>query len=325
MVKDHLSPHRIEQLIKTLGCKALEKCICIALAPNTIHHFSTLQILIHHLLHGRNIILSVAVGAGFLYIVYHYYFGLSRALAFGKVLTDADLTELLMILFTGGFYAFNVFWDLFLFSLLTFFLYYRPKRLSGKPLTVFRLLALLPILYEVTAFVVKCLSVLHRMTIPVWLWPILPTKPPVVFLVFLILALFIKQRERMYTDRGLKHAEYQMFLKTNRNSLHFSLFTAGLFIVAALIDLLVSRLTPGLFGAASDSAATAQFKAEMSALGVGSGFFLLPVAPVVLLFSYTKTYLDRRADILIPLFGVGLVGFSAVELIYQMLRYFLTL
>lgn len=269
--------------------------------------------------------LSAAVGAVFLYIVYHYYFGIFHALPSGRGLTDADLTKPLRFLFPGGFYAFNVFWDLFLFSLLAFFLYYRPKRLFRKTLPVFRLLALLPILYEVSAFVVKCLSVLHKLTIPIWLWPILPTKPPVVFLVFLILALFIKHRERMYTDRGLTHEAYQTFLGTKLNSLHFSLFTAGLFIVAGLIDLSVSRLAPGLFGTSSDPAFTAQFKAGMSALGIGSGFFLLPIAPVVLLFSYAKTYQDRRADILIPLFGVGLVSFSVVETIYQMLRYFLSI
>ena len=269
--------------------------------------------------------LSAAVGAGFLYIVYHYYFGIFHALAVGKELTDSDLTKPLLFLFPGGFYAFNVFWDLFLFSLLSFFLYYRPKRHFRRSPAVFRLFALAPILYEVTAFVVKCLSVLHKLTIPIWLWPILPTKPPVVFLVFLILALFIKHRERMYTDRGLTHEEYRTFLGTKRNSLHFSLFTAGLFVVSALIDLAVSRLAPQRFCASSDPAFTEQFKAGMSALGVGSGIFLLPVAPVVLLFSYAKTYRDRRADILIPIFGVGLIGFSVLELIYQMLLYFLTI
>ena len=43
---------------------------------------------------------------------------------------------------------------------------------------------------------------------------------------FLILALHIKTRERRFCRHGRTHEEYLQFLKTNRNSLHFSIFLA---------------------------------------------------------------------------------------------------
>ena len=41
---------------------------------------------------------------------------------------------------------------------------------------------------------------------------------------FVVLAVFIKTRELRFRRRGGTHEEYQQFLLTNRNSLHFSAF-----------------------------------------------------------------------------------------------------
>lgn len=95
--------------------------------------------------------------------------------------------------------------------------------------------------YEAVCIVLKSLASAELITIPVTMYPLLPTKPTMTFLVFVVLALFIKCRERIYLRSGRTHEEYQSFLKTNVNSLHFALFTVLVFVVAALVDFAVSQ------------------------------------------------------------------------------------
>lgn len=140
----------------------------------------------------------------------------------------------------SGFVAFNIFVDLFLCALTMFFLTYKPRRFfAGKTRFLFRLLALLPIAYEVGCMVLKERSARGVVEIPIWAYPLLTVKPPMTFVLFLVLTLFVKTRELRFRRHGKTHEEYMAFLQTRRNSRNFSVFLAVMLVVASIADLAV--------------------------------------------------------------------------------------
>lgn len=202
-----------------------------------------------------------------------------------------------------GHLSFNFFIDLVLCTLFLFFLDYRPKRIFiGRKLIWFRLLAILPVLYEIASIMLKQMAGMDRLVLPLFVYPMLTVKPPITFLVFLVMALFIKNRERQFCRHGRTHEEYKAFLKTNRNSLHFSVFAAILFVVAAVVDLLVLILI--FFVQEEANGGMESVYRIIEELDIGSSVVLLPLAPIMLLFSYTRTYKNKIIDMLIPVGGV---------------------
>lgn len=255
-----------------------------------------------------------ASGIAVVFLLFYFRYFLGLAYAFTKDKSQAVL--LIDELFSGsgqnGVLAFNVFIDFFLCTVFMFFLHYRPKRVfTGRKLMIFRALSILPILYEAVSLVLKYLSVENTMTVPAVLVPFLTTKPAIMFILFIILAVFIKNRERVFCMRGKTHAEYKQFLKTNRNSLHFSIFTAILFLIAGLIDLGLSYLL-------TDSGNIQMFNLVYS-LGIGNSVALIFLAPVVLLFSYTRKYKNKLMDLITPVIGVILIVLVYLEAAYQAL------
>ena len=93
----------------------------------------------------------------------------------------------------SGFVAFNIFIDLFLCALALFFLNYEPRRVfTGKARILFRLLTLLPVAYEAACIVLKIRAAWGLTVIPMWAWSFLTVKPPMTFVLFVVLALFSK-------------------------------------------------------------------------------------------------------------------------------------
>jgi hypothetical protein len=294
-----------------------------------------------------------------------------------------------------GFLTFNIFVDLFLCALTMVFLNYNPRRVfTGKWRICFRLLALLPIAYEVGCMLLKVRAAKGATLIPVWAYPLLTVKPPMTFVLFVALALFVKTRELRFRRHGKTHEEYQAFLKTRRNSWNFSVFLAIMLVVVSALDLAVAigfsldevvnvintnveasiseaaasvkPLTPEELEAMLDewqakiaSGATQspsaaeptpaptltpeardalvrqalekgigddQLRATIDsgvrlALAVGfggsSGLFML--APLMLLFSYTRKPKNPRLDLAIPAVGVALIVFLYLEGSHQLL------
>ena len=139
-----------------------------------------------------------------------------------------------------GFFCFNLFVDLLLCTLTMLFLNYKPRHVfAGRLRILFRLLALLPVAYEVGCMILKVYSAKGMLQIPVWAWPLLPVKPPMTFVLFVILALFIKTRELRFRRHGKTHEEYKEFLKTRRNSRNFSLFLAVMLALVSIADIVV--------------------------------------------------------------------------------------
>lgn len=139
-----------------------------------------------------------------------------------------------------GFRAFNVFVDLLLCTLVMLFLNYRPTRVfKGKLVIIFRLFALLPIAYEVGCMLLKIRSAEGLIRLPAWTYPLLTVKPPMTFVLFVFMAIFVKTRELRFRRHGKTHEDYQAFLKTRRNSWNFSVFLAIMMVVVSVIDFAV--------------------------------------------------------------------------------------
>lgn len=271
--------------------------------------------------------LTVLFYGVFIYIHQHYLVGLM--MSFGKIDRGSanEAVNLIISLASGnGFMTFNVFIDLLLCTLLSFFLLYTPKEhFKGKYKIIFRLFALLPIFYEITSIVLKmCASIINTFTIPVYVYPLLTTKPPVTFLVFIALVLFIKFREKIFIKRGGTRAQYKEFLKTNTNSLHFSIFSSIAFAIGFVLDfiLLIAfaiAITPFMAGETIDSQVLLAFR-EVGSWGFGQSIIFIILIPIIMLFSYTRVHENGLIDTFIPLGGIGLTIFVYIESAYWLLK-----
>lgn len=185
----------------------------------------------------KNAAATAAIAGLFCLFFYRYFIG-----AFEAVITEPSQALPTVYAFLEstvqhGFVTFNIFVDLLLCTLVMLFLNYKPKRVfRGKSIHLFRLFALFPIGYEIFCMILKIRSARGIAPIPVWMWPLLPVKPVMTFVLFILLALFVKTRELRFRRHGKTHDEFRTFLKTKRNSWNFSVFLAIMMIIIGLID-----------------------------------------------------------------------------------------
>ncbi|MEE3468702.1 MAG: hypothetical protein VZQ83_09710, partial [Eubacterium sp.] len=230
----------------------------------------------------------------------------------------------------NGFIAFNIYLDIFLCTLLMFFLDYKPKKFfQGKKIAVFRMFALLPILYELASILIKILAIERAVVIPMGLYPFLTSKPPLSFLFFMLLVIYVKNRERRFIKHGKTHEDYVAFLKTRTNSWHFSRTTVILMIVLAIVDVVqvfaLTLIRLSSLGISFDSITGDQINEAMrwaTVWGAGKMVFMVLLIPIILLFSYTKREKKGFVDTLIPISGVGLIILIYFECAYGILTHF---
>ena len=327
---------------------------------------------------------ATAAVCGLYYLVFYRYTvdGLAALLQDPSEALPA-VRSVLALSLPYGFLAFNIFVDLFLCTLTMIFLNYDPKRLfTGKARIFFRLLALLPIGYEVGCMLLKLNAARGLVRIPEWAYPLLTVKPPMTFVLFVALSLFVKTRELRFRRHGKTHEEYQAFLKTRRNSWNFSVYLAIMLVIVSIADIAVvlgisigetmrafnpanepaqteavsgedaqaqsaveARLAELRAALEDEMAAPEADRAEESApdeealreakmnasidtalrlakaVGFGGSVYLLFLAPVVLLFSYTRKPKNRLLDALIPVAGVALILLVYVEGFHRLLSH----
>ena len=233
-----------------------------------------------------------------------------------------DLLQTLFWTASGsGYVDYNIFVDLLLCTLLMFFLNYRPQKVFvGKKLLLFRCFAVLPVAYEAASIALKLAASYGDLSLPLFLFPFLTVKPPITFLVFIVMAVFIKTRELRFRRNGRTHEEYLDFLKTNRNSWDFSVFTAWSLAVAGVADLIIAiAFIVADNGLYADYSGTpfAELARHATAMNLGESVPLLLMAPIMLLFSYTRTHKNKTFDLLIPAIGVVAVVLAFIEGLYQ--------
>ena len=249
----------------------------------------------------KNFFAMAGLYAAYALLLGHFVTGVLALLSDDPSQVTPALFTVLRYAAENGFFCFNIFVDLFLCTLVAYFLNAEPKRFfAGKRILVFRLFALVPFAYELACMVVKVRTVQGTLALSPYLYPLLTTKPPMTFLLFVVLTVFIRIRGLRFLDRGHTRDEYRAFLRTNRNSLHFSVFLATMLVIVSAVDLLAVFFLSGSGGVSG-------LQPVYRALGFGDSRWLFLLVPFVLLFSYTREPQKARWNIAVPLAGFVLI------------------
>lgn len=247
-----------------------------------------------------------------------------------KILVPTDqvvptVTKLIYNSVPGGFLAFNMFVDLFLCTLMLYLLNVRPKRVfTGKKVLILRFMVILPIAYEVICFWLKLQSIRGKIALPLWSFPLLTMKPPVMILLFIVMAFVVKIREYRYCRHGNTYEDYHAFMRTNRNAFHLSIRLCILMIVFAALDLFLFLLltylnahSAGAINAAGELAEGAgdTFSALSLAVGIGKSWPIGLLAPFMLLFSYNREPKNKIISLILPAAAIVLCLFIVMEAI----------
>lgn len=284
-----------------------------------------------------NALMMLGMFLMFILLFYHFLIGSLEGLSDGNMNFKDFFTKMYYEGEGQKFFAFNIFVDLFLCSVFMFFVNYRPTRFfQGKKRIIFRLFAILPIAYELVSFALKWLSFDNTVRIPFILFPLLTVKPPMTFVVFVALTLFVKRREKKYIKMGGTYEGYQEFLQTNRNSFTFSLHATIIMFVAGAIDLILMIIIPSVQIVLAQQAVAAVSGAEaattydmdtaiiglmskMFTIGVGGASQLIVFAPIMLLFSYTRKRDNKIIDTLIPVAAIVLMLLVYLQGFFQLM------
>ena len=247
--------------------------------------------------------LGVSIGV---LIAYERYLGaFMKAVAQGMEMdiTPADLV--------GTTLQRNVFADFLTLSLFYFFVTYTPtKYFQGNKIKIFRLLVIIPLGFAVASYMLKVFSKLGYMKLPVEIYPFLTTKPPLIYIVFVVIVIWIKFRAKSYYKYGGTRAGYLAYLKTNKNSFAFSLVVGSTLVFVSLFDIGLYSIM--LFLEKGDI--------YINAYEIGNCASLFVAVPIILLFSYTRKYINNDSlDLLITLAGVGMIALTVVECTYQII------
>lgn len=284
-----------------------------------------------------NALMMLGMFLMFILLFYHFLIGSLEGLSDGNMNFKDFFTKMYYEGEGQKFFAFNIFVDLFLCSVFMFFVNYRPtKFFQGKKRIIFRLFAILPIAYELVSLALKWLSFDNTVRIPFILFPLLTVKPPMTFVVFVALTLFVKRREKKYIKMGGTYEGYQDFLQTNRNSFTFSLHATIIMFVAGAVDFLLAIIIPSVqivlaqeaVAAVSGAEAAASYDVDtvligllskMFSMGVGGASQLIVFAPIMLLFSYTRKRDNKIIDTLVPVAAIVLMILVYLQGFYQLM------
>lgn len=263
-------------------------------------------------------------------LVFHFGFGFLTSFGY-----EGSFQDLCMafgtILAAGGQQAYflNMFIDLFMICLLFFFLDYKPKSkaFEGKKVILFRLLTLLPVAYEIASVIIKYHITLFHFTIPSYVFFLLPSKPPFIFLAFAVIAIALHLAKRRYIVK-FDHTPEQWteYKKTKAHSLKVSIMISVVFAITGFVDLL---LLLGIFigvAVANQGLPEIEFEIKlreslysMFESGLGASVALWFIIPLVILFSYRKQHKNPELDPFIPVAGIALIGLVYIEGIFQVI------
>ena len=260
----------------------------------------------------------VGMGLGFIIFYLRYIKGLFVELGLSELpftdYFDAFLSDKVQV---------NVFADLFAFALFHFFLNYTPRKIfKGKSVYAFRLFSLIPVIFVLGSYIIKILTATGQMNLPFYIFPFLTTKSPIVFLVFVLADLWIKNREKWYLRLGASKEQYNEYLKTKRNSLHVSINLTIIILISILFDVLLLIIAV-IYFTATNLPVEKFGDIAIDTFGVGQASAMLLAVPFIFLYSYKRKHKDTRIDLLIPVVGIALIVLIYVEGIYQFILEFL--
>ena len=273
----------------------------------------------------KNFGAAAAVFAFYAFVLHRYLLGTIDMVNDGTVPSMDVLLNIMEDVAPEGVLCFNIFVDLFLCTLVMFFLNYEPKRIfTGKSRFIFRAFALLPIAYEVGSIALKVLAYRKQVTVSPYLYPLFTVKPPMTFVLFIVLAVYIKTRELRFRRHGKTHEEYKAFLNTKKNSWDFSLFLSIALVIISIADIaayfLASVIETIILGFTEE--AMESYHSIAIVMGFGDSIPLFFLAPLVLLFSYTREPRNKMISMLIPAASFAMILMLYVEAIHQAIPMF---
>ena len=271
----------------------------------------------------KNFCAAGAIWGIYAFFLNRYVIGTIDVINDGTITSVEALSQIMEKANPTGVLCFNIFIDLFLCTLVMFFLNYKPTRIfREKSRFIFRSFALLPVAYEVGCIVLKVLASRKEITISPFFYPLFTVKPTMTFVLFIVLALYIKTRELRFRRHGKTHEEYKAFLNTNKNSWDFSRFLAIALVVTALVDLAIFfivtvRETSGMAEEAMNT-----YYPTAVIMGFGDSAALILLAPLVLLFSYTRKPKNAMVGLLVPVSSFALIMLLYLEAGHQAIPMF---
>lgn len=297
-------------LFKLFGTLALPCFMLVKFSTILKNKRSYLRFLINYLM------LAIMVVCVYYVAYFHYAVNL-----YSKLLQVpmSDAAKMLNESFTsmlGKRIAFNLFIDMFLWSLFFFLIDYTPKKLKDKKklLKLFRECSILPFIYVTVCFILKVLYANGNIYIHPYFCVWLPTSTPLTFIVFMRISLFITNRKKYYLSAGGTEEEYRVYIKTNAQSFHFSKVVASAFLLIGVIEILFEGILALIFD-------NVDVIASYSGLRECSMYIIF--SPFILLFSFSKKYEKGVFDILVPLVSISVAIFIIMECIFRLVINFL--
>ena len=117
---------------------------------------------------------------------------------------------------------------------------------------------------------------------------------------------------------GHTEDEYDRYLKTNANSLSFSIITCIVLFIAIILDIIIASICSVSIATKMGIDVEAGVDVVMKS-GLGKTITVIFIFPLIILFSYSRDYEDKLIDKIIPLVGIGVCVYSVVETFVQLL------
>lgn len=267
--------------------------------------------------------LSILMVVTFYFFYFHIFLGFFKSVQFSEgfdIIRQGIESD-------GTIFMVNIFIDLFLCTLLAFFVHYRPKHyFKGKKLIYFRFMALIPILYEIICITFRVLDSVEVLHVPFYLYPFFTTKPPLSFVIFIVMVFYLKLKERYFIKNGKTHAEFNDFARTNVNSIQYARRLSFVIFLAAIIDFILLMICTAILASKNVDAgfevslATEMAGSKVQSWGLGGTFAMIFVIPFVLFYDYHKTHKDTKGDLLVPVVGLSVCAFLCFEGVYLVIR-----
>ncbi len=189
----------------------------------------------------------------------------------GETTAEAHQISRFLLTYTMSYFTnMNVFLDLFLASLIAFFVLYTPKNASKKKIVCFRLGVIFPILYILASFVIRGLFKSGYFVMNVEQSAFLVHRNYLCFMYFAGIVIYQKYRKALYE----KYNSFMTFEEYKNSSAGLCCYNAGLVLflmTLCLVDFILG-LIPGA-----------------SAFGIGESAVLMYGLPVIFLFNAEST------------------------------------
>jgi len=206
----------------------------------------------------------------------------------------------------------NMFVDMFMCVLFYFFFNFKPsKGFQGKKIFIFRSLSAIPFIYEFASLTFRLLTINPAYKIDGWVFPLLCTKPPYMFLSFVLICIYMKEREKRFFKKGGTQEEYEKYLNSDENFSDFNTVVGMTFLATVVLDYIFFGLMVSAVGASIGNYWVAYKR--VSKIGIGSSMGMILMCPIMSIYSYKKEVPKTTWEPLLPLIGIILYVLMAVE------------